>query len=365
MAPQQDGRRKNGRFPYPTWSSRIQTDDDYYTDDDYDEPTSTIYDVSTVPPMIEPSTTSTGLPAGLGNGDPRSSNTRQENPYATPQVPYPRLSKTLSLETSSFPYAQPDYAKSTISSASPNLIGSSPYTPLPSTTNNNHGGQRPDGPWTERHSNNVPLYVVASIIPVVVLAIIGVVLCVCLRRRKRRKEEVKVAPHEMKTEPKPTALSYMAPPVSTRRRSFSNQMPPTSTPSQVEPVILGPILSRSYGNYMTGMDTSDVVSVTSNNTRPADPFADNSSLAEPPPPYRPGSVAPPSFVSNSRQSSLRAHDHPPTTSQTHLIERSPFEDPGDDVSDISGPIAGRGNDTMSVVSDMSYQRDPVLNRSAL
>jgi hypothetical protein len=103
-----------------------------------------------------------------------------------------------------------------------------------------------------------------------------------------------------------------------------------------------------------------------NNLRPAppDPFSDNHSLTEPPPPYRPRSAAPPSFMtSSSRHSSIRTSAAPHATSQTHLIERSPFADPiDDDISELSGPTTGRNEDRMSAVSDLSYQNDPVASR---
>ncbi|KAF2828181.1 hypothetical protein CC86DRAFT_369306 [Ophiobolus disseminans] len=146
-------------------------------------------------------------------------------------------------------------------------------------------------------------------------------------------------------------------------------MPPPN-PSAPPPVILGPIPSGANGAYFTGIDTSDVVSMTSaSNLRhgPANHLSDNDSLAEPPPPYRPRSVAPPSFTNSSRHSSFRASVAPPTTSRTRLIERSPFEDPEDDdvVSELSGPTARLSEDAMSAVSDISYQNDPVVNRSSI
>lgn len=129
-----------------------------------------------------------------------------------------------------------------------------------------------------------------------------------------------------------------------------------------------------------------MVSVSSNTLRPIeDPFGDNSSLSEPPPPYRPCSLPPPSFVSEGgappsfTTNSLRSAGPPSFTSgssliegmereggggpgmgsRAHLIERSPFDDPDDGVSEISGPIhGGNGNgDSMSAVSDLSYQRE--------
>jgi hypothetical protein len=212
------------------------------------------------------------------------------------------------------------------------------------------------------------MYAAAAIVPVVVLAIIGIVAFFCLRKRRNRKAEAAATQfiaQEMKMQPQPLMQPHMAPPppaisISRQHTEPPSQLPPTSTSSQFQPVILGPIGSGSNGAYMTGMDTSDMVSVTSNTLRPADPFADNSSMTEPPPPYRPNSVAPPSFASTSRQSSLRASALP-ASSRTHLMGRSPFDDPDDDdISELSGPTLGKGDDRMSTVSDMSYQHDPVV-----
>jgi hypothetical protein len=241
----------------------------------------------------------------------------------------------------------------------------------PSTTTGAYGGRPTDWDLSRKHANNAPMYAAAAIVPIVVLAIIGVVAFVCLRKRKRRHAEIdaaQIVPEEMK--PKPTMQPHIAPPqpamgVSREYTVTSSHFPPTSTSGYVQPIILGPIGSGSNGTYLTGMDTSDMISVTSNTLRPVDPFADNSSLTEPPPPYRPHSIAPPSFTSNSRHSSLRA-SAPPATSQTHLMERSPFDDPDDDaVSELSGPTIGRADDALSAVFDISYQRDPVVGRPSL
>lgn len=94
-----------------------------------------------------------------------------------------------------------------------------------------------------------------------------------------------------------------------------------------------------------------------------DPFADNNSLAEAPPPYRPRSLAP-----SSRQSSFRWTAPRLASSRTHLIQRSPFEDPGDDddvISELDGPAQEQRVDAMSVVSNLSYQKDPVVGRLSL
>ena len=239
------------------------------------------------------------------------------------------------------------------------------------------GGRPPDGDLSKGSTNHAPLYAVAAVVPIVVLGILGFAAFLCLRRRKKRNmdaasieavaKELKLEPDEPKVLERQTVRRYMAPPPPAVLPSEEwdrppSELRPTSIWSQNHPVILGPIGSGSNGAYFTGMDTSDMVSITSNSHRPADPFADNSSFAEPPPPYRPHSAAPPSFMSTSRQSSLRM-SMARANSRARFVTRSPFEDPVDDaVSDLSGPTIERDNDSMSAISRLSYQREPTMGR---
>lgn len=225
--------------------------------------------------------------------------------------------------------------------------------------------------------NSGGMYAAAAITPIVVLAIIGGFAYFFMRKRKRQRKEIAAAQkkvEEMKMHPRspPTTQAYMAPPLSASPQYSepSNHLLAPPNAALTQPIILGPIPSGANGAYFTGMDTSDAISMTSaNNIRPGllISSSDNDSLAEPPPPYRPRSVAPPSFTNSSRQSSVRVSMAPLATSRTHLIERSPFDDPSDDdaISDLSGPTPGRNEDAMSAVSDLSYQNDPVVNRSSL
>ena len=215
--------------------------------------------------------------------------------------------------------------------------------------------------WNEEARHHLtPMYAGVILAPIIALGIVAGLILICLRRRKRliKARAAQMNAQEMTMQSRPSVQPYMAP-SPTVSTHFS------TSPTVPQPVILGPIPSGENGAYLTGIDTSDAVSVASD-SRPSDPFADNNSIAEPPPPYRPRSVAPPSFVSASRQNSLRTSTPPPTTSQTQLIERSPFEDPvvdDDAVSEISEPTAGQNHDTMSAVSDLSYQHDPVVGRT--
>lgn len=268
------------------------------------------------------------------------------------------------LESPSLPITPTTIATSTQTTAQ------SPPDPL--------GGRPPGWSWPKESANHAPLYAAAAVVPIVVLGILGVVAFLCLRRRKKRKmdaaaieaaaKEMKLEPEEPKVREEQTVRRYMAPPPpavlppSEDWDQPPSELRPTSIWSQSHPIILGPIGSGSNGVYLTGMDTSDMVSITSNSHRPADPFADNSSFAEPPPPYRPHSAAPPSFMSTSRQSSLRV-SVARANSRARYVAQSPFDDPPDDAaSDLSGHTFGRDDDSMSAVSRLSYQRDPTVGR---
>jgi hypothetical protein len=220
------------------------------------------------------------------------------------------------------------------------------------------------------------MYAAAAITPILVLAIIAGAYF-CMRKRKQKRRNIAAAQKradEMKMQPRspPTTRAYMAPPSSAlpEYTARDDHLPPPPNPALTQPIILGPIPSGDDGAYFTGMDTSDVVSVTAANDLrppPPNPFSDNDSISEPPPPYRPRSIAPPSLSNTSRQSSVRTSAVAPVTSRTHLIGPSPFADPTEDdtISDVSGPTRARNEDGLSVVSDLSYQNEPVVNRSSL
>jgi hypothetical protein len=255
---------------------------------------------------------------------------------------------------------------------------STPFTTddvlFPTSSTNGYGMGRPDWQASRKGLHGGGMYAAAAITPIVALAFIGGILFIYLRKRKwQQVAAAQLKVQEIKTQPRPRDLvqPYMAPSLgSPPRYSASRINLPPSCASSPQPVILGPIPFGANGAYFSGMDTSDVVSVNSaTNTRPLrDPFSDNNSLTEPPPPYRPRSIAPPSLTASSRNSSLRTSIPLPATSPTHVIERSPFDDPvdGDEdeiISELSGPTGERGDDAMSAVSDLSYQHDLVVSRT--
>jgi len=225
---------------------------------------------------------------------------------------------------------------------------------------------RPNPPSANSGDGPHPLttiqIIVAVILPLIFTAILGVILFFYLRRRRRQKAQAQV--QEMKTRasgnyPRPR---YVVPPV---------LPPPAGSPVAPQPVILGPIVPGSNGAYYTGIDTSDVVSM-HDTTGTGNPFVDQSDPHdEPPPPYRPRSIA----ATISRNTSLRQAP-PAALSETNLmaahgqIPRSPFADPHDDgISEFSEPtrrrFSRRNEDELSVVSDLSYQQEPVIVRPAV
>lgn len=321
---------------------------------------------------IDPLTTT--MPTDVLN----SSNPYQHRPYPPntgvpprpqgggPPVPMVQSSSSSAWTTSTVTYVlQPEGLPPMLVSSSPFVAttdGASPPSDFPRPFQGHRARLTPGG-----------MYAAAAITPIVVLAIIAAIVYFCMRKRKRQRSEAVTAQNveEMKKHPRSpmTAQAYMASPsgASPPYTVSNNHLLPPHNPALLQPIILGPIPSGANGAYFTGIDTSDVVSMSSaSNLRPPpNPLSDNESLTEPPPPYRPRSVAPPSFSNSSRQSSFRATMPPPETSRTPLIEPSPFEDPFDDddaVSELSGPTAGRSEDAMSAVSDLSYQNDPVVNR---
>ncbi|KAF2194865.1 hypothetical protein K469DRAFT_546724 [Zopfia rhizophila CBS 207.26] len=273
-----------------------------------------------------------------------------------------------------YPYST--YDGSALSEQQPTVTPTPLVTdgPGPTSTSGDVAGDGSSAGSQGKHgSNHRALYAAAGIVPLVVLAFLGLIIFFYLRKRKRQQHEgqkqarAKAQEMRMRNQPHPYIQPHYTSPIT---ESHYTAPPPTLPPpvaSSVtpQPVILGPIVPGSNGAYYTGIDTSDVVSIP-DRTGLGNPFADGDGLdEEPPPPYRPRSIAP-----LSRDTSLRA---PPSAHwRTNLTEshdqglRSPFEDPRDDdtVSDISGPTLRR-NDAMSAVSDLSYQEDPVVGRPTL
>ncbi|KAF1364420.1 hypothetical protein EJ07DRAFT_151698 [Lizonia empirigonia] len=380
---------------------RIERDDDHQypppwptpTDDEDDDPKSSSFvikeplEIST--PYLEtpsaiPSDSLLSIysyPPIMSGGPPyKPSDWNPDTPYQGPSrtadddYGYGPSSALTTFSTKSTPYWDHNGSQSTHVSPTPTVIPTDDSSP-PEPTDDGYPALQNNG--ADDSPSRTPMYAAAGVAPVVVI-IIAVLLFFCLRKRRRQRQAAFSHGHveEMKQQPKPIAMPYISPPSPPPAAlpqyspsSPSSSHPPTASSSQ--PVILGPILSGNNGAYLTGMDTSDLVSMTSasNISRMGtivdrDPFADGRSLEEAPPPYRPSSLPPASLASASRNSSVRVAAAPRMTSRTHLIERSPFDDPeDDDISIISGPTLGRSTDALSDVSDLSYQVNPVVGRS--
>ncbi|KAF2997985.1 hypothetical protein E8E13_006753 [Curvularia kusanoi] len=330
-------------------------------------PTSSTSTMSGGPPNED--SNRSGSPPYVGSRPWRASTYDDDTPSSS--LPTPTTSSTTSWEH----YSLVTSSSSTISTPPTPPAGDAlPPTSTSSVVSGLPDHQANNGP------NRTPMYAAAGIAPVVVVVVGFVIFFFFLRKRRRQRQAVHEHGHveEMKKHPKPLAMPYIAPitppsppPAVLSQHSLSTPSsyhPPTASSSQ--PIILGPIPSSNNGAYLTGMDTSDVISMTSaggmsrqGTIVDRDPFADGRSLEEAPPPYRPSSLPPVSIASTSRNSSLRLAAPPNLGSTTQLIE-NPFGDPEDDeVSQMSGPTLGRTSTAMSDVSELSYQLDPVVSRS--
>jgi hypothetical protein len=236
--------------------------------------------------------------------------------------------------------------------ASPTSTGSAGVVNRPGSPTSAKSGD-------DSHSLTTIQLIAAVLLPLISLAILGVVLFFYLRRRRRQKAQVQMRETKTQTSGNYPRPHYVVPPVLS---------PPAGSLVAPQPVILGPIVSGSNGAYYTGIDTSDVVSM-HDTTGTNNPFVDQSDPHdEAPPPYRPRSIA----ATISRNTSLR-QTPPAALSETNLMAahgqmpRSPFADPHDDaISEFSEPtrrrFGRRNEDELSVVSDLSYQQEPVIVR---
>ncbi|KAF2008989.1 hypothetical protein BU24DRAFT_415348 [Aaosphaeria arxii CBS 175.79] len=316
-------------------------------------------------------------------------------PWVRPHGPPPWVTTTTSSSSQITPQPEYGHSKSLTPISEGNALSTASESASTST-----GAPVVEGEKKVHHKGMVMAMGVA--VPLLVLAGIAILAFIVLRKRRRNKRQAiahaQAQVDQMKYSGRPSHIAahyHVPPPPPSTSPQFpqpSAQPPYSGPPGQPPPVILGPIVPGSNGAYFTGIDTSDVVSV--NNDHPpypppglndrtglGNPFADNNSINdEPPPPYRPRSIA-----ALSRDSSLRSQSRNPPPppfppqlppiadhSRTNLLDafpsqtgssRSPFADPDSDsdddaISQISGRAPRRARETMSDVSDMSYQQDP-------
>jgi len=206
---------------------------------------------------------------------------------------------------------------------------------------------------------------------VFIIGLIGLCLFLCRRSRKsktpaRNAEDIIVPGRQMM---KTADRAYMKPPAGSPPPSLSqssSSIPLTHQPSrqptpQIAPVIISTTMDHSY---FTGIDTSDHISLTDNQSfRSTDPD-------EPPPPYRPRSVPPISRECSVRIANGMLPNYRPgnaTISATEESMHNPFDDP-DAVSDLEEEAPENNtipDDHLSMVSDLSYQREPTTTHSTL
>lgn len=243
---------------------------------------------------------------------------------------------------------------------------STPYpTSKPESTGSSNGSNSSSYDDTNRadpslaHRLSATKVIAAVTIPLALIMIVAAFAFLYVRRRRRQRlQTIIISEKEKKVQPDDDLSSahYDVAP---------QKPPPTLSLSPPQPVILSSISPTMNSAYYTGIDTSDAVSMPGARHSTSGSGFYSESGEEPPPPYRPRSVAPPV----SRGSSLR-EAYPATLSQAHLIEhgaylgqdgRNPFADPRDEdtLSNVSGPVDGwhgqHNHEMMSDVSDISYQ----------
>jgi hypothetical protein len=285
-----------------------------------------------------------------------------ERPTARPSIwteePPQWVSSTFSTSThtQASTYSSPSTSKHT---TAPGPVASLNLPPPSSTTVNDSGDTPLPGVDRKGHTNHGAMYAVAGVVPVVVVIFIGLVVVLCLRKRKRQRRNVaagQVTTQEMQKKPQQSSMAphhiftpSSLPPIARPHYAIvPTQLSPLPAPALPAPVILGPIGSGPNGAYLTGIDTSDFMSV-DDRTGLGNPFADGDSLKEePPPPYRPRSIALSSRNSSLRQPFSSHHSSLRHSSQTTLVARhdqnvrSPFADLDDGtVSDVSVPSLRR------------------------
>ncbi|KAF2277271.1 uncharacterized protein EI97DRAFT_314814 [Westerdykella ornata] len=245
------------------------------------------------------------------------------------------------------------------------------------------GGSKPGG----FNGINGGRAVVAGMVigAIIVLVALLIAFC-CLARRSRSRKRRVLAAGASRAGMRPTETfrhegSSLMTPLPTAQPSSDGVLPAHATATTTtQPLILGPITN----GYNTGLDSQSILSGRQGSLL-TDPFADIHSVSsEIPPSYQ--ASRPPSYRTDPTPS-VAMSDEPPSSAASHqpglrrpftteaesqrysTVERadigqSPFAhaDDGDAVSELSASALERGRDSLSVVSEMSYQQDPIRIR---
>jgi len=281
---------------------------------------------------------------------------------------------------------------SSYSSGNPNTNGNSPqYSSSPSSSANSFYSDGQLGDAGHGGVLGLPPFLLATIIivPLIVIGVSILALCLIVRAKRRQRQRRTAIPEMKNLTPRPRdERTYVRPPSSELPSlSVAASSPPqptrlaTDTPPtqrQSQPVILSTTMDQAY---YTGLDTADHISMTDARSQVSTDLYDGD---EPPPPYRPRSVPPisrdasvrTSYTSRTASTVRRNNDHSATNLMSSVRTshdwRSPFEDPDneDDAVSLTSDVTIRPQrhapqqDRLSVVSDLSYQDEPVTGGSA-
>lgn len=279
-------------------------------------------------------------------------------------------------------YATPTPYAESASTSSSHLIPASGVTNNAAAPSSSSSGTESE---PQRKGPGPPFPTILAMSIIIPTIIIVLSLCafyfLCIRRKRKTKQDQEVpatAAARRVPEMKDSGvgggpnmlITRAVAPTSTSGAGVSPLTSPATTSSAgtaTPPVILSTTMNDAY---YTGIDTSDHISLSDQRSEAsADTFGE-----EPPPPYRPRSVPPISretSVRNSmcRNTSVRSSRHDPMSGSNLMRRsvdvRSPFDDPEDSDDDNLSQISTirslprRDNDRLSVVSDMSYQEEPM------
>lgn len=330
------------------------------------------------------------LPPAGTTSDPHSLLQKGPAPPSLPPTPTPTPS------TSSEPGPYSDSAPSASPSPSPSSSTQPPSSP--SASNSQSGANAPP---PKEHKSHPPVGALV-VLPIIVIA--GLLIFFLVWRKRRAARRGAMVQHEKMRSPE-DGLSQGPPAYSESTNGLLMTPAAAATPLSTtvsnnplrpsgsrhnrlsqQPVILN--TNMRDGAYLTGIDTSDGISLASGTGDAiVNPFDARSmtSTDEPPPPYRPRSVPSISRETSVRHPSqdLTVHTNLAAVSERNLLRRgdddddltpvaaprrNPFDDPEDDDDDRGGltpvqsPRWSRGrsrgdDDARSMISEFSFEHE--------
>lgn len=280
------------------------------------------------PPAVMTLPVPTSIPTSLPTDDEPSDDEHDTETTiltvtVTAQSPHPTYLTTGPKPWTKYgPNGYPIYGKPSLTTVPTSGQPQSTDSWAPSTTNSSANPSSSASPLPARRGPPPAVKAAAGVVAVLMFCAGGILLFLFLRKRKRQRHQQSVTQVQSEQTKAHNSRPLFAPSYTPGPAPAGTGGPvalaPVANPTS-QPVILGPIVPDANGAYNTGIDTSDMVSL-HDHIGIENPFADPVyHNDEPPPPYRPRSVAP-----LSRHVSLR--ESPAAGSGRRENTRSPFND---------------------------------------